>query len=280
MLKFDKNLVAIHAYLCADGYVIRNPPGKSKYYYIGFRNTCDKLLSDFEEKFYDEFNVNPRRCKDGRTVVQRKKLYFYFTECFSYYSRDWVMPDFSRSNLSIWLRAFFDCEGWVLNKVAVNRHIGLDSVNHKGILQIRDALEKFGIRTKFKQKKGRSTYRILIYGKFNLIRFQKRIGFLHPDKAEKLQHAIDSYVDYNWKFSSRIDVLQFLRDRIKNRNLNRVRICSKYRKNVELLSKLLLKYFSIESKVYGPNYNGIGTKFYELCVQKKNEVDKLALIFT
>ena len=78
------------------------------------------------------------------------------------------MPDFSRSNLSIWLRAFFDCEGWVLNKVAVNRHIGLDSVNHKGILQIRDALEKFGIRTKFKQKKGRSTYRILIYGKFKV----------------------------------------------------------------------------------------------------------------
>ena len=80
-MKFNKNLAAIHSYLCADGYVIKNPPTqKNKYYYIGLRNTCDKLLEDFEKKFYEEFKIMPRRCKDGRTVITNKKLYYHLTE--------------------------------------------------------------------------------------------------------------------------------------------------------------------------------------------------------
>ncbi len=266
-MKFNENLSAIHAYLCADGYVIRNPEGKSKYYYIGFRNMCNELLVDFEMRFFSEFGVKPRRCKDGRTVVQRKELYFIFTKDYSYYSREWILPKLSKKNLAFWLRAFFDCEGWVHNRNAVDRHIGLDSVNYKGILQIKKALEKFGINSKFKKKE--NIYRLLIYGKENLINYEKKIGFLHPKKKNILGQAIESYVDYNWKFNSKKDVLDFLRDRIKCQK--RIRICSKYRKNVELLSKLLFDYLDVKSKIYGPCYNGNGTKFYELCVSRKGD---------
>ena len=80
MLKFNKDLSAIHAYLCADGYVIRNPEGRSKYYYIGFRNYNETLLNDFEKRFCRYFKVKPRRMKDGRSVVQNKKLYFNFSK--------------------------------------------------------------------------------------------------------------------------------------------------------------------------------------------------------
>ena len=89
MLKFNKNLSSIHAYLCADGYVIKNPPTqKQKYYHIALRNTCPTLLEDFSDRFEEEFNVRPIICKDGRARVQRKELYFLLTEDFSYYCRE------------------------------------------------------------------------------------------------------------------------------------------------------------------------------------------------
>ena len=70
-MQFDKNFVSIHAYLCADGYVIKNPKTqKHKYYRIGFRNTNIVLLKDFQEKFEKVFRIKPRlvvrqRCEIG-----------------------------------------------------------------------------------------------------------------------------------------------------------------------------------------------------------------------
>lgn len=197
-MKFNKNLSIIHAYLCGDGYVIKNPKTqKQKYYYIGFRNMNNVLLSDFEKNFFEYFKIKPRRCKDGRSVVQNKALYYELTEDFSYYSREWTMPNLSDENLKLWLRAFFDCEAWVHCRKARDRHIGLDSVNHEGLKNIKLTLQKLGIDCKLKQKKGRDILRLLIYGKDNLIKFQKQINFLHPDKKVKLQEAINSYVSYN-----------------------------------------------------------------------------------
>ncbi|MFO8016942.1 MAG: LAGLIDADG family homing endonuclease [Candidatus Woesearchaeota archaeon] len=62
MLKFNRDLSIIHAYLSADGYVIKNPKTqKRKYYYIGFRNTNERLLQDFEERFYNYFKIKKIR---------------------------------------------------------------------------------------------------------------------------------------------------------------------------------------------------------------------------
>jgi hypothetical protein len=195
-MKFDRNMAAIHAYLCADGYVIKNPKRqKQKYYYIGLRNTDEVLLSDFEKKFYNYFKIVPRRGKDGRTVVQNKATYLFLTQDFSYYSREWVLPKLSKENLKIWLRAFFDCEAWVFSIKAKDRHIGVDSINKKGLLSVKESLLIFGINTKLKKRKDRNIYRLYIYGKDNLIKFQKHINFLHPRKRKKLQEAIDTYIN-------------------------------------------------------------------------------------
>ena len=60
-MKFDKNLSAIHGYLCADGYVCTNlPDQKHKYYSIGLRNTNITLLKDFESKFIKVFKIKPK----------------------------------------------------------------------------------------------------------------------------------------------------------------------------------------------------------------------------
>ena len=59
-MKLDENLAAVHAYLCADGYVIKNSEAqKQKYYMIGFRNTNLILLKDFQDKFEKVFGVKP-----------------------------------------------------------------------------------------------------------------------------------------------------------------------------------------------------------------------------
>jgi len=58
-MKFDENLAAVHAYLCADGYVVKSKNPKYKYFHIGFRNTNLILLKDFQEKFEKAFGLKP-----------------------------------------------------------------------------------------------------------------------------------------------------------------------------------------------------------------------------
>lgn len=285
MLKFNKNLSIIHAYLCADGYVIKNPETqKQKYYYIGFRNTNKTLLKDFEDNFYKFFGVKPRRCKDGRSVVQNKELYYLLTQDFSYYSKEWELPNLNNDNLRYWLRAFFDCEGWVFVKKAQNRHIGLDSIDHSGLNQIKNAIKEFGIESILKVLNNRNTLRLLIYKKESLIKFQRKINFLHPDKKAKLQEAIDSYVDYNWYFPKdkeklKLYIINFIHKRSKIEKAFRVRICSNLKKNLIILSKHLKNIFRIDSKFYGPKFSGIGAKYYELVVHKKEDVNRCKELF-
>ncbi len=282
MLKFNKNLSIIHAYLCADGYVIKNPETqKQKYYHIGFRNMNEALLDDFENNFYQFFKIKPRRAKDGRSVVQNKVLYYLLTKDFSYYSREWSLPDLSKDNLRYWLRAFFDCDGWAHSRKGKDRHIGLDSVNNKGLLQIKESLKKFNINSIIKKRR---LFRLLIFGKENLVKFQKEIGFLHPNKKKKLQEAINSYADYDWDFPKgkeklKLYIMSFIHKRSKIEKSFRLRICSNSGKNISSLSQHLKNLFDIDSKVYGPRFNGIGTKFYELVIHKKEDVTKCKELF-
>jgi hypothetical protein len=286
MLKFNKNLSAIHSYLSGDGYVIRNPKTqKNVYYYIGFRNMNETLLSDFEKHFFEYFNVKPRRCKDGRTLVQKKELYFKLTEKFSYYSREWKLPKLNKINLKFWLRAFFDCEGWVVNIKAKDRSIGLDSVNHQGLKDIQKNLLRFNIPSKLRAKKGRDITTLQIFGKENLIQFRKEVGFLHPNKRKKLILAINSYVNYNWHFSKinlKKSLFKIMKEKTKfkkNRKKYVIRINSIKKNNLILLSKYLEKIYDIESKIYGPMENNT-TSYYELHINKIIHVEKtLKILF-
>jgi len=148
-MEFDESLSTVHAYLCADGYVIKNPDTqKQKYYYIGFRNTNLVLLKDFQKRFREYFGIVPRLIEGERCVVQNKELYEKLIRKFgSFYPRDWKMPSLDNKLDRKWLRAFFDCEGWVFCKHHQNRHIGLDSINEEGIDQVVNALNRIGIKT-------------------------------------------------------------------------------------------------------------------------------------
>jgi len=199
-MKFNEDLSAIHAYLCADGYVIKNPETqKHKYYSIGLRNQNLTLLADFQNRFERLFGIKPK-IGDGRARVFSKDIYQKLTEEWNFYSDSWKLPEIGGKCLNLWLRAFFDCEGWVECTSRKNRRIGLDSINRRGLIQMQNSLSLIGINSKIRKVEKRSTWRLQIFGKDNIEKFSQEIGFLHPGKKEKLQEMINSYPNYVWNF--------------------------------------------------------------------------------
>lgn len=277
-MKIDENLAAVHAYLCADGYVTTN--NKWKYYRAGLRNTNLTLLKDFQERFEEVFGSKPVIRKDGRCEKCSKEIYEKLTKEFgSFYSWKWRMPKINKELSKVWLRAYFDCEGWVFCKSHQNRHIGVDCVNEYGLDQVIDALNKLGIKSikKFNAKK--KIYRIFIYGKDNLQRFKNKVGFLHPEKSKKLEIALNDFVVYEWNFPEvekecKEFVLHILKEKIRIKKPYYVRIISKEESNLRKLKELVIKFYDINCLV-NKRVNGLGTTYYELSINRKTEVEKL-----
>ncbi len=278
------SLAALHGYLSGDGYVIKNSPTqKQKYYNIGFRNTEERLLQDFQEKFESIFmeiphiSKNKDRCSKGSRLI-----YEFFTDRYgSFYSREWSVPEMSIECKAVWLRAFFDCEGWVLNIPGKNRHIGLDSVNHSGLRAIAEMLnDDFGIETKLHANKGRDTLRLVIYGRENLVLFGEKIGFLHTKKRKKFIEALASFDSWKWHFPTKKSekekyTIEILKEKIKFRQ-NNARMFSR-KENLEKLQKILRELFRIESKIIRTK-NGLGTTYHYLSFYGREDLERLKAI--
>ena len=108
-MKMDKNLAAIHAYLCADGYVIKNPETqKQKYHVIGFRNTNLILLKDFQRRFEKVFKIKPHLDEGQRCRIGSKEIYRKLTKEFgSFYSWKWRMPKNLKESTGNYLNIFY-----------------------------------------------------------------------------------------------------------------------------------------------------------------------------
>lgn len=280
-MKFDENLAALHGYLCADGYVTRNlPHQKHKYYSAGLRNTNNVLLKDFQQRFKACFSVKPRLKPYERCHIYSKELYEKLMVHGPYHSRNWTLPEMKKKYLKFWLRAFFDCEGWVTSRKGQDRRIAAESVNHQQLHAISTSLEeKFKINSAIYKRKNKDISGIHIYGKDNLLRFNKKIGFLHPDKKEKLNEAIRSYKDYDWIFPKNVNetksfVKTLLLEKAKVKRPHTIRIISIKGKNLKTLQIELKRLFSIDAKIYGRT-NGLGNTYHELAIYKQACVDKL-----
>ena len=273
-MEFDKNLAAIHGYLCSDGYVIRNPDTqKHKYYYIGLRNTNYILLEDFQQKFEAVFGLKPIITNEGRCKIQNKEIYELLTKEFSYYSYEWRLPELSKENLRYWLMAFFDCEGWVENQPAKSRLIGADCCNESGLLSIQEALKKFEIYSQIKKRSGRTIWRLTICDLNNLKKFAEKIGFLHPQKKQKLIEAINSYKNYSWGIpDNKEELMKFISEKGKLRkSRNEIRFMSIRKDNLLNLKKALNKH-NISSNIFGPWKNNTGSLYYCLIIKNAKEV--------
>ncbi|MBW2995043.1 hypothetical protein KY312_01720, partial [Candidatus Woesearchaeota archaeon] len=133
---------------------------------------------------------------------------------------------------------------------------------------------EFNINALFKKLNKRNIFRLLIYGKDNLIKFQRTINFLHPEKQKKLGDAIDSYVNYKWTFPERQKdlkkfVLKLFESKISN---DRIVITSINKNNLIILKNHLKNIFKINSKLYF-------CKSYELNIQSRAEIQKLRNLY-
>lgn len=273
-MKFDEDLASVHAYLCSDGYVIKSRNTKYKYFNIGFRNTNLVLLKDFQKRFNNYFKIRPHLIEGQRCRIGSKEIYHRLTKEFgSFYSAEWKMPKLNEKLSKIWLRTFFDCEGWVFCKSHQNRQIGLDSINEIGLKQIISALNGLGIKTIKKENKKREIYRIFIYSKNNLKLFKEKIGFLHPNKKEKLDRALEDFIDYNWNVNEK-NLKGIIKEKIRVKKPRYLRIISKENDNLKEIEKLLKKIYDIDCIVY-ERFNGLGNRYYELNINRRLEIEKL-----
>ena len=166
---------------------------------------------------------------------------------------------------------------------ARDRHIGADSVNYKGLKQVKESLSKLNINSKLRKIKNKDIWRLHIFGKENIIRFQKEINFLHTAKNKKLQEAIDSYVNYNWEFPENTRhagqfVLNIIRERLKGKNFGRISICSNIKNNLLRMQKELYSNFGIFSLVSKKRFNGLGNYYFELNINKLKDMEKIKLL--
>ena len=98
------DLAALHGYLCADGYVIKNPFNSPyRYFRIGLRNTEPVLLFDFKERFERLFGDSPTisRVVDRCQICVRKYYEFFTTQFGSFYSHEWQMPALNKESAAI-----------------------------------------------------------------------------------------------------------------------------------------------------------------------------------
>ena len=140
-------------------------------------------------------------------------------------------------------------------------------------------LDKLGIKSIKKIVKGGKMFRIFLYGKDNLKKFEKEIGFLHPDKKRKLKKAIEDYVNYVWQFpkeenKSKRFLRKILKEKLMVRKPRSSRIISKEESNLLQVQKLLKKFYNIHSRV-NKSVNGTGTIYYELNIHRKEDIVKL-----
>jgi len=278
-MNFNSDLAAIHAYLCADGYVTINPESrKIKYYKIGLRNKNLGLLTDFQNRFLKHFGVMPHLYPGERCELGSKKINTYLTNRFgSFYSYEWKMPENLNVGLKkIWIRTYFDCEGWVFCKRKQNRHLGADCVNEKALNQVKRELESLGIKIIKKVVKNGKMFRILIYGKENLMKFQSEINFNHPEKRLKLQEVVSDFVNYKWVIKENPQsIRELMLEKAKIKKPYVTRIVSKEEENLIILKNYLNSLFGVDYIKINKRINGLGTIYFELSINKRDEVKKL-----
>lgn len=272
-MRFNSDMASIHAYLCSDGYVIRNPTSqKHKYYHIGLRNTDQKLLEDFQRKFHRQLKIKPIIAKDGRCRIQSKKIYYYLTKNHSYYSDKWSLPKMNNRCIRSWLRSYFDCDGWVELQKAKSRSVRLDSINENGLRQIQKSLSRLSIESSVKYRKG-ILFRLSICGLDDLKKFHRSIGFLHEKKNQRLIEAIESYKTYKWEIDEG-NIRKLIDERgRKMRDRDAIRLMSIKKNNLIMVNKIL-NIYKITNRIYGPWKSGQGSLYYCL-IFKESELNKI-----
>ncbi|MFH1623087.1 MAG: LAGLIDADG family homing endonuclease [Candidatus Aenigmatarchaeota archaeon] len=128
-----------------------------------------------------------------KQVFVRSKLAFLDLQKYGpFSSREWTVPNsIKSSNLSIrteFLRTFFEDEGSVINSYG-HKELRLYSINLRGLKELINMLESFGIESKLRGGfgEGRNVYALVISDVKSIMKFKNEIGFSSARKRLKME---------------------------------------------------------------------------------------------
>jgi len=199
-------LIKIHAYVSSDGIIdtwkckeIRgNNIRVRKRLRVRFYNQEEELIRDYLDavrKAHPQQKYIRYSKKRSEIEIRSQIICKSILKLGKVSTKNWEVPKkLNNKQKIIWTRAFADCDGTV-GHYNYNRYVAIDSINLNGLNQIANTLNKLRISSRIQKVKYRenTSYRLIISGKENLIKFNKIIGFMHPIKKKKLKEAIQSY---------------------------------------------------------------------------------------
>ena len=182
-------------FLAGDGSIsiTKEKNKKSIHHNISFYPDNKSMINQFIEAFNYLYRKQPtiKQYKNYYSVrISSKFACLDLLKTSKVGTYDWEVPftflESEKTKIE-WLRAFFDCEASILK-----RQIQLQSVNMKGLFQVKRLLESFKIESKIykyerKNNKWNTNYILCIMRKESRRNFLDKIGFNHTLKLEKLK---------------------------------------------------------------------------------------------
>lgn len=184
-------------YLAGDGNILVGNGKNNFHHTVRFFPDHESMISPYCESCLKLYNKVPKiqKLKNHHYLgIDSKMMVLDLLEEAKFGVEKWEVP-FStletEDHKKEWLKAFFDCEAYVTNKI-----IRVQTVNKRGMDQVRQLLTEFGIVSNSYQhvpkNKNWRTNRILIIGtKESRKKYFSEIGFYHSLKQGKLSMTLD-----------------------------------------------------------------------------------------
>lgn len=155
-------------------------------YQIGYCNTEKTLLDQFKNDVNMVFGIKPIKIR-CEIRFKSKRVFDRIKSLGGGNTREWFISNeirTSKNNVkSEWLKAFFDDEATVDIKTG---RIRIKSMNKKGLEQVKDMLNDFGVKSSITGPNiDKSMY--LSISRIYSQKFKNKIGFSHPKKIRNLK---------------------------------------------------------------------------------------------
>ena len=202
----------IHAHICGDGYLttyiekraLQIVRGRRYYrprmrYVIGYSNSEPMLIEEFVRDVKQAYGINCRVLMRGRNLEARfrsKRAFMRLRELGAGKSHEWfVGEEIINADEDIrreWLRAFFNDEARV---TPTESRIRIKSVNLHGLKLVSLMLMSLGIQNHITGPNSDETW-YLVITKHDVIRYIRRVGFLHPKKVKTASIILKRLYNY------------------------------------------------------------------------------------